>query len=60
VLEIRDLEQQERLFISNARFELIISNSRDPRSQRSLKAEKQAGSDSNVVRTFRDHVISAL
>jgi len=36
--------QREGLFTSNARFQLTISNCRSPRSQRALKAEKQAGS----------------
>jgi len=35
-------QQDERLFTSSSRFELTISNNRRPRSQRSLKAEKQA------------------
>jgi hypothetical protein len=42
----------ERPSTSKPRFELTISNSRDPRLQRPLKAEKQAASDSDVVRTM--------
>jgi len=48
VLEIRDVEQIERPFPSSSRFEMMINNGRDPRSQRSRK-NKQAAFDSFLL-----------
>jgi len=43
------IESNEHPFPSSSRFELVISSSQGPHSQRPLKIEKQAASDSDVI-----------